>query len=118
MSCRMTPRLRSIQLVAAPRAANVNLHAQDGLFTMSVVDNDWPSGSVDRRTLDTLIAASLRSSQAVTTVFLHFTLPGSQAGELLWWLNKNQVNAARLFPGFDGAAKALKEHRHLRSPSW
>lgn len=46
-------------------------------------------------------------------VFYKFTLPWTESGRLLWFLAKEGIDSARLFPGYDGVAEALKE-RHLR----
>jgi hypothetical protein len=40
---------------------------------------------------------------------LQFTLPGAEADHLLWCLAKENVTGASLFPGYDGAARAVRE---------
>jgi len=49
-------------------------------------------------------------------VLFHFTVPTSEAGRIVWYLDKNGTNAAKLFPNFDGAACALQERLYQQPP--
>ena len=113
------PREERLHFRTVPRGDNPNLHAQDGVFTLYVRPNDSLLSEVDRcpieesftqRPFDYLMEDS-------GACMYHFTLPKSEAGHLLWYLDKNGVNAAKLFPGFDGAARAVSEYRHHVQPS-
>jgi hypothetical protein len=103
--------------VTAPRAANPNLHAQDGLFTLCVPDGEFLNGQVDRRPLDELLSQPDGQLCPYSPLFFHFVVPSTEARQVLWYLNKNGVNAARLFPGFDGAARAVEEQLLHEQPA-
>lgn len=106
-----------VYFVTAPRAANPNLHAQDGLFTLCLPGGGFPSprAAVDRRPLDDILAPPDDQPGPDQPLFVRFTLPSGEAGHLLWYLNKVSANAARLFPSFDGAARTIRE-RHWQQP--
>lgn len=108
----------SLRLIAVPRAANKNLHAQEGVFTLISGMPKDKEFAIIKRPLD--ISISEKISQIESSLngpFLyHFTLPSSEAGKVLWYLDKIGVNAAKLFPGFDGAARAVQEQMHQQEP--
>ena len=106
-----------IVIVTAPRAGNPNLHAQDGVFTLRRRSSSQPPAAVDRRPLDEAIENDpfVKSTFRESPILYHFTVPAGEARRLLWLLAKEGVTAATLFPGYDGAAKALAERRLLYS---
>jgi hypothetical protein len=91
-----------IEMVTAPGASNPNLYAQKGLFTL------FRSEQLDRRPMEGLIA-SLPSRYEL----VHFTLPISEAQELLLLLSHQEITGATVYPGNAGAAKAVLETRYL-----
>jgi len=98
-----------LHTVTAPRASNPNLHAQDGVFTMCV---PWPNSlhnRVDRRPIDELIPWLDNRFAEYAPMLFHFTVPSTEANRVLWYLDKHGTNAAKLFPGFHGAARAIEE---------
>lgn len=102
--------------ISVPHAQNPNLHAQDGLFTLvrrtTKEIAPEPNGKVDRSTLDQAVTVLVErefSSYRRATFFRKFTLPWNQASRLLWCLSKSGIDAATLFPGFDGVVRALEE---------
>lgn len=102
-------------LVTAPSAGNPNLNAQDGVFTLLRQREIQQDGPIDRRSLDQFLADEVRSkggTQAFSALLHHFTLPVTECVTLLKYLAKEGVNGAKLFPGYDGVAKALFEMRH------
>lgn len=84
-------------LINVPRAGNPNLHAQQGLFTHSRVSD-----------LFTQVGQAPNPVPGSQWLF-KFTLPGQYAEEVLQHMDRLGCNAATLFPGFDGAAKAVLE---------
>ena len=98
----------SLVMIAAPLAKIPNLRAQDGVFLLNrplEIDLD---ANVDRRPFDSLLMAK-SDNDLDLRVFVHFTLPIKQAGRLLWLLAIEGVTGAKLFPGYDGVARALQE---------
>ena len=98
-------------LVTAPHAGNENLHAQQGLFIFSWVKKGFiPNESVNCCPLDELDGVRYWGGLPVSDpVFYRITLPRSEADELLFYLNKAGVSAARLFPGYKGVVEAIRE---------
>jgi len=112
---------RELQFLTAPRAANPNLHSQDGLFTLLAPCDciglvDSPDSEVDRRSLDELLGQANEQSCTNAPTFFHFVVPATEAPKVLWYLDKKGVHAAKLFPGFDGAARAVKEELLQEQP--
>jgi hypothetical protein len=108
-----------LRLATAPRAANPNLHAQDGVFTINEPVKSISGLAfqpVDRRPIDELIAERKNPLGPSCPLLYHFTVPSSEAGKVLWYLAKNQVNAAKLFPTYDGAARAVRQRFYLETP--
>lgn len=101
-----------VRVVTAPRASNANLHAQSGLFTLW-----WNTGNI--QPLDHLIPQILHALerrpetawQGDSPVW-RLELPWSEAPTLLRLLSDEQVDAARMFPGYDGVVRALKDRNH------
>src|SRR5262249_16194496 len=102
-----------VKLVTSPAAMNPNLHAQEGVFTTWPEKLDWKKGA-DGRPLDEVLENLLRRCSKAT-LFHKFTLPLSQAPRLLEICFGHGFNAARLFPGFNGAARHLSEAALLRT---
>lgn len=106
------PGERIMRLVTAPTAGNPNLRAQQGIFMLLrparvALDDDFEIRSYDTLALNS--AASWHSIDA--PFFFKFTLPTTQAGELLRLLAREGISAASIYPGYDGAAQAVKESR-------
>ena len=94
--------------VSVPSIGNPNLHAQRGLFT---VENpalfDWGT-TVDLSPLDCTVEA--RASNPITEpILIKFELDIFNAPHLLALLAREQTTAARYFPGYRGAAEAIRE---------
>ena len=99
-----------IEIVTAPAAGNLNLHAQQGIFTLYRPSTVDPQEPVDRRPLD-VVVAERPSAQTL----LHFTLPIGQAPPLLRLLAKEGVSGTALFPGYAGVVAGLHEERFWRT---
>ncbi|MGD0654907.1 MAG: FRG domain-containing protein [Thermoguttaceae bacterium] len=103
--------------VTVPHAANPNLHAQDGLFTICGRNNESVNSKVDRRPMDIIVnSEDYTHSDTDAQIFYHFTVPSNEAECVLWYLNKHRVNASTLFPNFDGSARAVREQLLQRAP--
>ena len=94
-----------IEIVTAPGAGNPNLHAQKGLFTLVRSDSVT---EIDRRPIDEI----LQFLPAASDLDLyHFTLPITEAPNLLGALSDYDITGAAVYPGYGGAAKAVFEER-------
>ena len=105
-----------VRFFAPPRATNRNLHAQNGLFTLTRVDKDSYNSQIDRRPLDRLEFGPMPTGPEVRGLpaLFHFTLPQSKAPELLWHLYKEGIHGAACFPGYDGVARSMQEAVYFR----
>lgn len=109
----------ALRIYQPPKHGNLNLVAQDGLFTFHRTLAEQ-SGSADthpvERALYDLLAFQFINKPGDTIPdkprrMLKFTLPIAEAPALLQELSLRRVDANRLFPGYDGAAKALFDER-------
>jgi hypothetical protein len=112
----------SYMRIGVPRAGNDNLLAQDAAVLLSVTQPDEPS---DRHYLfeqmqmrivplnDHLGGLRLGGGHAGID---RVTLPISKAPELLYLLAEQGVHGAKLFPGYAGVARAVRERRLWRTP--
>lgn len=89
-----------LEVVTAPAATNANLRAQKGLFTLLSVGD---SGEDESQALDAIAA----SDDVLTLV--KFTLPSTEAVELLALLGQDGVTSATIFPGYGGVVESLRE---------
>lgn len=107
----------SMGIEVAPRASNPNLNSQSGLFTVFYWEILGDSKS-SVEPLDELIPKLITENplENIAPILFRFTLPYSQAGELLWLLAKEGITAARLFPSYDGVVRSMKEKIHWRYP--
>lgn len=100
--------------VTAPAYGNPNLHAQKGLFTLERHQSFSPDEAVCQYTLDKRVIdiVNIKDKPLVQLpIMRELTIPISASHEILRRLSTFFVNAATLFPGFDGASEALKEQR-------
>lgn len=100
--------------VTAPAYGNPNLHAQKGLFTLERFQSFSPDGAVCQYPLDKRVIDIVNINDKLLVqlpIMRELTIPISASHEILRRLPTHFVNAATLFPGFDGAAEALKEQR-------
>ncbi len=100
--------------VAAPRASNPNLHAQDGLFTVYRPKETLPPKPVNREPLEDVIRGiPPRAVAENAPPFMYrFAFPPSIVGNVLWLLAKEGITYARLFPGNRGVAEAMREKQY------
>ena len=97
------------------------MFAQQGLFSV------WrppfvhrKEQLVDRRPLNEVLEEQLKRENMELTLpfFYKITLQLSQAPELFKFLLRAGVTAAKLFPGYGGAARAVDEWSHRQWMDW
>lgn len=100
--------------VTAPAYGNPNLRAQKGLFTLERIQSFSPEGTVCQDPLDkyvTEVFLKHKIGNELLPIMIAFAIPISASREILRRLSYRFINAGTLYPGFDGAAEALKEQR-------
>jgi hypothetical protein len=112
-----------IEVVTAASAANPNLAAQKGLFT--VVQRSTSAVHLRREPMDQTIHRRMahvfgEGGGPEHALVMYFLLPLKQAPALLSLLARDGVTAAEVFPGYRGVVQSLKErnfwmdHQHIR----
>jgi hypothetical protein len=104
----------AVYVVTAPRASNPYLHAQSGVFTTEILDrkDQHKRGKPDVKTVDEIVEARWKKLNCRKPVMIHFTLPSGEAAKLLRLLQREGIDAATLYPGYQGVADALEERSH------
>ena len=105
--CRFEP---VIEFVEAPYERNPNLQAQRGLFTL--VRHYREPTALPLPTIETVIdlyEASAETYAADGPWLRKLTLPWREAPSLLRRLDQFNVNAATLFPGYDGVVDSIRD---------
>lgn len=98
----------------SPTHINSNIHTQKGLFTLKRLQSFSPAGTVCQNPLDkyvTEIFQKHKIGNELLPIMRELTIPISASRKILRHLSYHFINAATLYPGFDGAAEALKEQR-------
>jgi len=101
-----------VLIVTAPGAGNPNLNAQEGLFLIERPRNYQRRqliGAVDVRTMDRTVVDYAKDRGLSNPVLFRVTLPIKESPRLLHLLHSEGIDAAALYPGFDGVAQAVKE---------
>lgn len=113
------PRHFPVSVITCPGVTNVNLRAQEGVFSLYQAQSIPNGPVVDRRPLEVQVCEDMSQREGHPfTVFRRFTLPWEEAGKLLWILASFGVSAASLFPDFPGAAMAVREENFWKRPKW
>ncbi len=102
-----------IDVISAPRESNPNLHAQNGFFIYKYERNQNPYDKIEKIPLDEYVIKIMNENKVKWNkpVFYHFTLPWKEAPELLWYLAKEGINSAKLFPGYKGVVEFMSEEK-------
>ena len=100
------------RLVQPPSSDNPNLKLQQGVFTVHITEGEVHKESSDRRELHEI--AYLWNEKVKTLpipepIFYRLYLPIKKAPELLIRLKEMGYSANRIYDGYDGAAKSVKE---------
>lgn len=105
-----------LELVTVPRAANPNLHAQEGIFTYLDAQATLPLLECRRFAIEDVLSGLENPAPQYAPLLYKFSLERTHAPEVLWYLDKMGYHAARLFPGFEGSAKAVFEFSKMMPP--
>ena len=100
-----------ITVVHAPGAGNTNLHKQEGLFLLyrgfrPIFEHP------DTRGMDVILESYLEETSGSPPdqpLFVCISLPRQESSKLLRALAADGFHPARLFSGFDGVSRALRE---------
>lgn len=101
-----------VYVVTAPRATNPNLHAQGGIFTTEKLKEAEFSLKTKVVPMNEIIESKWNSMGCANHVMAHIKLPSKESGRLLRLLNREHINSANLFPGYQGVAESLKEKEY------
>lgn len=97
-----------LRIVTAPSSTNLNLRAQEGVFTLTkpVCKHQL---QVDRRSVNELVETAFKTLLPKGTLLFHLTLPAEMAGCLLWDLARDGISRSRIFPDFYGVVQGMLE---------
>jgi FRG domain len=105
-----------VTVVTAPAAGIANLRAQQGLFLLA--RDSFERGSFERGlqpyrylAYDAIIAERAAKKTELPRVVRKFTLPVSQAAELMRLVASQGVDGASMFPGYAGFCLARSSER-------
>jgi hypothetical protein len=101
---RLSGRDSSLTLVTAPSADNDNLRAQDWVGLVYRPASVPADQALTEQSYDQLADGSF-----AVPIFWQLVLPTAEAGELLRLLAIHGTDASSIYPGFDGAARAVGE---------
>lgn len=110
-----------LKIINPPYGGNDNLRAQKGILTcwrtgkLELSDESYRKVKIDRRPLDILIheTVSKKFFSNPPILMYKFLIPNGEAINLFTALKKIKYNASKLFPGFDGISKTIKEESLL-----
>jgi hypothetical protein len=96
-------------------ASNPNISAQKGLFThFSSIVKMNEKEKPDRTPLDELLKGHLGNEVSnVIDVFIKITLPNTLAKKAFILLNNFGYGSSRIYPGYDGVAKQLRDQSEM-----
>lgn len=114
-----------LKIIRPPYFGNPNLAAQKGLFTfwnVSGIKLPINGGSnedssklfellTNRTPLDELIAEECKKQNRKGVVMWKLLVPREDRKDLYKYIRRKNVNAASLFPGYEGAVRCIKEDR-------
>jgi hypothetical protein len=94
-----------LEVVGVPYAGNLNALAQQGLFTVDERPSYEPKEAVEVQPIE----MRFKDEKADKNPLFKVVLPSTEAMRLLGLLARHSISAATMFPGYDGAAKAVSE---------
>lgn len=95
--------------ITVPRASNSNLHLQSGVFTLHTPEVSSLDAEFSSQPLETILLTH-------GIELLKYTLPWTEAPQLLRLLAVHFVHGATIYEGYRGAAEAVKERRWREKP--
>jgi hypothetical protein len=102
----------TLAIVEAPFESNPNLRAQRGIFSLLTYHTARKQTDFHLPSIEEVISAyegSKHNRMPNAPWLRKLTLPHAQAPSLLRLLNQFNVNAATLFPGYDGVVRSIEE---------
>lgn len=100
-----------IELMAAPRSGNPNMHLQSGLFTLCVDDDTKLEEAPDLRTLDQVIKQT--TAPAISSpVLREITMPAKESPKLMRILRDHFVQATTIYAGYAGVKQSVFESKY------
>ncbi|RJP49842.1 MAG: FRG domain-containing protein [Anaerolineaceae bacterium] len=108
----------SLRGITVPGASNPNLKAQQGVFTLIHPDytNERDGDFLPFDVILENIASSSRSRDVSSCKLLKFTLPVTEAGELLRLLAQLDVSASSIYPGYHSVVADIQNRRSWGIP--
>jgi hypothetical protein len=103
-----------LKLITTPYGNNKNMAAQRGVHLLYRSTDKVSAQPVVRRdSFDKTLQWAHSKVSKVMTILFKFILPASEARSLMQLLRRHDVSGATLFPGFDGVARAMREHDYI-----
>lgn len=108
----------SLRGITAPGASNPNLKAQQGVFTLVHPDytNERDGDFLPFDVILENIASSSRSRDVSSCKLLKFTLPVTEAGELLRLLAQLDVSPSSIYPGYHSIVNDIQNRKSWEFP--
>lgn len=115
-----------LKIIRPPYRGNPNLAAQEGVFTLWTVTKPVTSGKkfsiektlIDKTPLDSLLVNRLKELKVIERPFMYrISCPRKEAVEIYSYLEKEGHTAAKLFPGYDGIVRSMKESKQFNDLS-
>jgi len=105
-----------IRVITAPSATNSNLKAQQGVFTLVKLEDALQDGTY--LPLDKILERYAERNDAQTEGYQlrKFTLPVSQADELLQYLARLDVTPSVIYPGYQSIIDDLRMEDRWSAP--
>lgn len=100
-----------IKIVRSPYGPNPNLAAQRGVHLLYEPETNDPHAKFDLLAIHNALVTMYRSYRAEYEIdtLIQFVIPATEAREVVDLLHRENVTAASIYPGFDGAAAAVRE---------
>jgi hypothetical protein len=108
---------RKVVIATVPYASNPNLSAQDGVhIARTATKIKWGEPAERYDFAQHLEKVGAFGRQLGRTSLVKLEVPRSEAPVVLWYLAKEGVTAARLFPGYAGASRSVLESKLMSPP--
>lgn len=108
----------SLRGITAPGASNPNLRAQQGVFTLVHPDftNERDGDFLPFEVILENIASSSRSRDVSSCKLLKFTLPVTEADELLRLLAQLDISPSSIYPGYHSIVADIQNRKSWGTP--
>jgi hypothetical protein len=106
--------ITNLRFITSPLADNKNMLAQNGLFTVEKAYPAQLAHPCEVSDIEALLEAQHETTREKMKMKC-FLLSVDEAPKLLWLLAREGVSAGRLFPGYDGIAKAIRQLKLMKA---